>query len=78
MSAMNPIPVFNPSTGTDTTEAVVAALADGWLGMGKLTQQFQAEISDFLGSLGTPGRSGKHRNLSLAYCAATGGRGAGR
>ena len=43
------IPVFNPSTGIDTTAAVVDALADGWLGMGKLTQRFEAAIREFLG-----------------------------
>lgn len=46
---MDSIPVFNPTTGSDTTRAVVSALADGWLGMGKLTQQFEATIASFLG-----------------------------
>jgi dTDP-4-amino-4,6-dideoxygalactose transaminase len=45
---MSSVPVFEPSTGSDTIKAVVDALADGWLGMGKLTQQFETAISDFL------------------------------
>ncbi len=43
------IPVFRPSTGADTVKAVVDALADGWLGMGKLTEDFEAAIATFLG-----------------------------
>ncbi|MGD0083362.1 MAG: DegT/DnrJ/EryC1/StrS family aminotransferase [Acidimicrobiales bacterium] len=46
---MKPIPVFNPTTGIDTTKAVVDALAEGWLGMGRLTQEFEAAIAAFLG-----------------------------
>ena len=46
---MSSIPVFNPVTGSDTIKAVVDALVDGWLGMGKLTQQFEAAIAEFLG-----------------------------
>ena len=46
---MNPIPVFSPLTGIDTTKAVIDALADGWLGMGRLTQEFEAAIAAFLG-----------------------------
>jgi dTDP-4-amino-4,6-dideoxygalactose transaminase len=46
---MSSIPVFNPSTGSDTIKAVVDALADGWLGMGRLTQQFEESIAEFLG-----------------------------
>lgn len=46
---MKPIPVFSPLTGIDTTKAVVDALADGWLGMGRLTQEFEATIASFLG-----------------------------
>jgi len=46
---MTSIPVFSPVTGTDTIKAVVDALADGWLGMGKLTQEFEASIAEFLG-----------------------------
>jgi dTDP-4-amino-4,6-dideoxygalactose transaminase len=44
-----PIPVFSPVTGIDTTKAVIDALADGWLGMGKLTQEFEGAIAEFLG-----------------------------
>jgi dTDP-4-amino-4,6-dideoxygalactose transaminase len=46
---MKQIPVFSPTTGIDTAKAVVDALADGWLGMGKLTQEFEACIASFLG-----------------------------
>jgi len=41
--------VFSPTTGIDTAKAVVDALADGWLGMGRLTQEFEAAIAGFLG-----------------------------
>jgi len=47
--ALTSIPVFSPFTGTDTIKAVVDALADGWLGMGRLTQQFETAIAEFLG-----------------------------
>jgi dTDP-4-amino-4,6-dideoxygalactose transaminase len=43
------IPVFSPFTGADTIKAVVDALADGWLGMGRLTQEFETAIGNFLG-----------------------------
>jgi dTDP-4-amino-4,6-dideoxygalactose transaminase len=46
---MTSIQVFEPSTGSDTIKAVVDALANGWLGMGKLTQQFENAVSEFLG-----------------------------
>jgi dTDP-4-amino-4,6-dideoxygalactose transaminase len=41
--------VFSPLTGSDTVKAVVDALADGWLGMGRLTQEFETAIATFLG-----------------------------
>ena len=46
---MKPVPVFSPLTGIDTAKAIMDALADGWLGMGKLTQEFEAAIATFLG-----------------------------
>jgi dTDP-4-amino-4,6-dideoxygalactose transaminase len=46
---MKSIPVFSPVTGIDTTKAIVDALAEGWLGMGRLTQEFEAAIAEFLG-----------------------------
>ncbi|MGO9548931.1 DegT/DnrJ/EryC1/StrS family aminotransferase [Mycobacterium sp.] len=44
-----PIPVFSPNTDAGTIKAVVDALADGWLGMGRLTQEFEVAIGEFLG-----------------------------
>lgn len=46
---MTPVPVFSPTTGIDTTKAVVDALANGWLGMGALTEAFETAIAEFLG-----------------------------
>lgn len=69
---MRPIPVFEPTTGIDTTKAVVDALAVGWLGMGRLTEQFERSISEFLGLDGrevvavNTGTSALHIALRLA------------
>ncbi|MGH9091838.1 MAG: DegT/DnrJ/EryC1/StrS family aminotransferase [Acidimicrobiales bacterium] len=42
------VPVFNPTTGIDTVKAVVDALEEGWLGMGRLTEAFETQIAAFL------------------------------
>ncbi|MGO9879889.1 MAG: DegT/DnrJ/EryC1/StrS family aminotransferase [Acidimicrobiales bacterium] len=49
MNEQGLIPVFSPLTGDDTIKAVVDALADGWLGMGRLTKEFESAIGNFLG-----------------------------
>jgi len=46
---MSSIPVFVPATGADTIKAVVDALAEGWLGMGRLTKEFEKAVAEFLG-----------------------------
>ena len=44
-----PIPVFQPHIGVDTIKSVVDALHVGWLGMGAITQAFEAGIARYLG-----------------------------
>lgn len=42
------IPVYRPHLGPETKQAAVAALDDGWLGMGPLTQRFERELERYL------------------------------
>ena len=42
------IPVYAPYLGTDIQRAAAAAIQAGWLGMGKLSQQFEQGLADFL------------------------------
>jgi dTDP-4-amino-4,6-dideoxygalactose transaminase len=44
-----PIPVYRPYLGPEVQAAASAALEAGWLGMGRLSQQFEEEIDRFLG-----------------------------
>ncbi len=46
--ASDPIPVYRPYLGTEVRVAVDGALDGGWLGMGRLSQQFEQEIDRFL------------------------------
>lgn len=43
-----PIPVYRPYLGPEVQEAARSAIEVGWLGMGKLSQQFELEIDRFL------------------------------
>jgi dTDP-4-amino-4,6-dideoxygalactose transaminase len=42
------IPVYKPYLGPDVHQAASDALTAGWLGMGKLTRQFEDELSAYL------------------------------
>ena len=42
------VPVYAPYLGTDIQRAAAAAIQAGWLGMGKLSQQFEQGLADFL------------------------------
>jgi dTDP-4-amino-4,6-dideoxygalactose transaminase len=46
--AAQPIPVYRPYLGAEVQEAARAALEAGWLGMGRLTQDFELGIDRFL------------------------------
>jgi dTDP-4-amino-4,6-dideoxygalactose transaminase len=43
------IPVFSPYLGPEVHQAASDALTAGWLGMGKLTREFEEELSAYLG-----------------------------
>ena len=43
------IPVYRPYLGPEVTAAAQSALEAGWLGMGKLSQQFEQELETYLG-----------------------------
>jgi dTDP-4-amino-4,6-dideoxygalactose transaminase len=43
------IPVYRPYLGTEVTEAARRALEAGWLGMGKLSQEFELGLERYLG-----------------------------
>ena len=42
------IPVFQPYLGPEVHQAASDALTAGWLGMGKLTREFEEALSDYL------------------------------
>lgn len=44
----DPIPVYRPYLGAEVRVAVDAALDGGWLGMGRLSQEFEQEVDRFL------------------------------
>lgn len=44
-----PVPVYRPYLGDDVQKAATDALAAGWLGMGKLSQEFEISIERYLG-----------------------------
>ena len=44
-----PVPVYRPYLGDDVQKAATDALAAGWLGMGKLSQEFEMSIERYLG-----------------------------
>ncbi|HEY6797283.1 MAG TPA: DegT/DnrJ/EryC1/StrS family aminotransferase [Kineosporiaceae bacterium] len=44
-----PVPVYRPYLGPEIQEAARAALEAGWLGMGRLSQQFEVGIERYLG-----------------------------
>ena len=43
------IPVYRPYLGDDVQKAAIDALAAGWLGMGKLSEEFEASVERYLG-----------------------------
>ena len=45
---MKTIPVFSPDLGIDTIRHLSETLEIGWLGMGKVTKEFEERISEFL------------------------------
>ncbi|GAB3252897.1 DegT/DnrJ/EryC1/StrS family aminotransferase [Kineosporia babensis] len=47
-TALERIPVYRPYLGPEVTAAAQSALEAGWLGMGKLSQQFELELERFL------------------------------
>lgn len=47
-TSLAPVPVYRPHLGVEVHQAVDGALDAGWLGMGRLSQQFEAEIDRFL------------------------------
>ena len=44
------IPLFDVSFGNEEIEAVSHVVKSGWLSMGKITQEFENQLSNFLGS----------------------------
>lgn len=56
-----PVPVYNPYLGTEVRKAVDSALDAGWLGMGRLSQQFEQEVDRFL-------ELGERRSVSTNSC----------
>jgi len=48
-SGAAPVPVYRPYLGSEIQDAVREALAAGWLGMGKLSQDFELGIERYLG-----------------------------
>jgi superfamily II DNA/RNA helicase len=48
-AAADPVPVYRPYLGPEVQQAAQQALQAGWLGMGKLTQQFEESIERYLG-----------------------------
>ncbi|MEH3077187.1 MAG: DegT/DnrJ/EryC1/StrS family aminotransferase [Quadrisphaera sp.] len=50
-----PVPVYRPYLGAEVQEAARSALEVGWLGMGKLSQDFELGLESFL-HLGESGR----------------------
>ncbi|MDN5769513.1 MAG: DegT/DnrJ/EryC1/StrS family aminotransferase [Microlunatus sp.] len=42
------VPVYSPYLGPEIQQAAVEAIQAGWLGMGKLSQQFEHGLADFL------------------------------
>lgn len=54
MSSLATIPVYRPYLGPEVQEAASQALEVGWLGMGKLSRQFEEELAT---TLGLEGRS---------------------
>ena len=48
-SGAAPVPVYRPYLGSEIQDAVRDALAAGWLGMGKLSQDFELGIERYLG-----------------------------
>ena len=49
IDADQPVPVYRPYLGEEVQDAARAALEAGWLGMGKLSQQFELGIESYLG-----------------------------
>ena len=44
-----PVPVYRPYLGDDVKKAADEALSAGWLGMGKLSQEFEQSVGRYLG-----------------------------
>ena len=49
IDADQPVPVYRPYLGHEVQDAARSALEAGWLGMGKLSQQFELGIEAYLG-----------------------------
>lgn len=64
-----PIPVYRPYLGPEVHAAASAALEAGWLGMGRLSQQFEEEIDRFLGLEGRRSVSTNSCTEALALAA---------
>jgi len=56
-SALAPVPVYRPYLGPEIQEAARAALEAGWLGMGKLSQDFELGLESYLSLEGTGRRA---------------------
>ncbi len=56
------VPVYRPYLGAEVQEAARSALEAGWLGMGKLSQQFELGIESYLGL------DGSRRAVSTNSC----------
>lgn len=67
--AAAPIPVYRPYLGPEVHAAAGAALEAGWLGMGRLSQQFEQEIDQFLGLEGRRSVSTNSCTEALALAA---------
>lgn len=48
MHGLTPVPVYRPYLGLEVQEAARSALDAGWLGMGKLSQEFEQAIEAYL------------------------------
>lgn len=48
-SSLNDVPVYRPYLGQEVQDAARRALEAGWLGMGKLSRQFEEGLEQFLG-----------------------------
>ena len=64
LGATEPVPVYRPYLGHEVQEAARAALEAGWLGMGRLSHEFELGLEDLL----RLGENGGRRAVSTSSC----------